>query len=295
MSFTLIFYDVNINMKRRMKVNRKMKIFGIMTVTILIGALVLSGCSGTTKRTITVSGSTSVQPLMEKLADAYMQSDKTISVEVQGGGSSAGIKAVIDGVSNIGMSSRELTADEKATLTEKTIAVDCIAVVVNPANTVTNLTKDQITKIFKGEITNWKDVGGADKTILIVSREEGSGTRSAFEEMLLLSKKDGANVISLVSNTALIGDGNGGIKTNIETKENAIGYVSLAFADNTIKAVSIDGVIPSTADVKNKTYPISRPFLILAKGQPTAEAKAFLDFFDSAKGQEIISKEYILP
>jgi phosphate transport system substrate-binding protein len=240
--------------------------------------------------TVTVSGSTSVQPLAQDLADIFNETYPDISVEIQGGGSSQGIKDVTDSTSDIGESSRDLTPEEKTGLTEHVIAYDGIAVVVNPANTVADLSKEQIQKIFNGEITNWKDVGGKDEQILVVAREASSGTKTAFEELMGLQEKQDGKTVSLVRKDALVADGNGPVKANISSKENAIGYLSLGFADNTVKKVSIGGVECSVENVKSKSYPISRPFLMLTKGDVSPVTQAFLDFVKSDAGQEIVGK-----
>ncbi len=249
--------------------------------------------AGNLSGTVTVSGSTSVQPLAQDLADVFNEKYPDVSVEIQGGGSSQGIKDVTDGTSDIGESSRELTPDEKNGLAEHVIAYDGIAVVVNPANTVKDLTRDQIQKIFKGEITNWKDVGGKDQEILAVAREASSGTKTAFEELLGLQEKRDGQTVSLVRKDALVADGNGPVKANISSKENAIGYLSLGFADSTVKKLSIDGVECSVENIKNKSYAVSRPFLMLIKGAASPETQAFLDFVKSDAGQEIVGKTYI--
>ena len=251
------------------------------------------GKTGSLTGTITISGSTSVQPLAQDLADLFNESESGVNIEIQGGGSSQGIKDVTDGVSDIGNSSRELKDDEKAGITEHVIAYDGISVIVHPSNPVTNLTSEQVVKIFKGEIKNWKEVGGADKEILVVTREEGSGTRSAFEELMKLQEKKEDRVISHIRSDALVGDGNGAIKANIAAKDNAIGYLSLGFADNTIKKVSLDGVECTMENIKNKTYIISRPYLMLTKGEIRPEVQAFLDFILSDKGQEVVGNHYI--
>lgn len=249
---------------------------------------------GTLSGTVTISGSTSVQPLAQDLADIFNESEPDVSVEIQGGGSSQGIKDVTDGISDIGNSSRDLKDEEKAGITEHIIAYDGIAVVAHPSNPVSDLTKDQIQKIFKGEIKNWKEVGGSDKGILVVTREEGSGTRSAFEELLKLQeKKDDGSILSHIRSDALVADGTGAIKANIASKDNAIGYTSLGFVDNTMKKISVDGTECSIENVKNKSYPISRPFLMLTKGELKPEVKAFMDFILGDKGQEIVSNKYI--
>lgn len=242
---------------------------------------------------VTVSGSTSVQPLAQDLADVFSDSYPGISVEIQGGGSSQGIKDAITGVSDIGNSSRDLKEEEKEGITEHIIAYDGIAVAVHPSNKISGLSKEQLTKIFKGEITNWKDVGGDDREILVVTREAGSGTRSAFQELLKLEEKKGDNTVSLIKNDALVADGNGPVKASIASKENAIGYLSLGIIDETVKKVSIEGVECTAENIKNKSYAISRPFLMLTGREPRPEVKAFLDFILGDEGQEVVSESYI--
>lgn len=289
-----------------MKNTLKLKTIVVMTAAVFTVSTLLTACGGATsdntsksagtlKGTVTVSGSTSVQPLAQDLSDVFSEIVPDITVEIQGGGSSLGIKNVNDGITDIGTSSRDLTDEEKSSmgLTEHIIAYDGITVVVHPSNSISNLSKDQIAKIFKGEIKNWKDIGGPDKEILIVTREEGSGTRTAFEELLGIQEKKDGNTISLMSPDALVADGTGAVKANIASKDNAIGYTSLGFVDDTIKKVSIDNVECTIDTIKSKVYPISRPFLMLTKGDIKPEVKSFLDFILSDKGQEIVGKSYV--
>lgn len=236
--------------------------------------------------TINVIGSTSVQPLAQSLADAFASVETGVKVDIQGVGSTAGVKAADDGTADIGTSSRELKPEEKEwNLTEHVIAKDGIAVIVHPNNTASNLTKEQVSQIFSGEITNWSQVGGLDKEIVVVSREEGSGTRGAFEEILKIE--------GILSEKALIAEGNGAVKQNIATKEDAIGYVSLGYLDDSIQAVSVDGVEATDENILASKYPIARPFLMLTKGELKPEVKAFLDFIMSSEGQKIVSEDYI--
>lgn len=265
----------------------------LITIVVTLG-MVLSGCSGKSGSKITVVGSTSVQPLADDLRIEFeKQSD--IKVDVQGVGSTAGIKAVNDGTCDIGASSRELSDEEKKWgLKETVIAVDGIAVIANPANKVDNLSKDQIVKVFKGEIKNWKELGGDDKEIIVVSREAGSGTRGAFEELLKLEKKEGDKKISLVVDNALVAEGNGAVMANVAGKDNAIGYMSIGMVDQSkVKKLKVDGVEATEKNVSDKKYMISRPFIMLTKGEPGKEAKEFVDYILSDNGQKIVSKEYI--
>ncbi len=236
--------------------------------------------------TVSIIGSTSVQPLAQSLADEFVSVEPGIQVDIQGVGSTAGVKAANDGTAIIGSASRELKTEEKEWgLTEHVIAMDGIAIAVHPNNSVSDLTKDQAAQIFKGEITNWSEVGGADKEIIVVSREAGSGTSGAFEEILGIEDE--------LSEKALVAEGNGAVKQNIATKEDAIGYVSLGYIDDSIQAVKIDGVEATVENIQAQKYPVARPFLMLTKGDINPETKAFLDYIMSAEGQNIVAEDYI--
>jgi phosphate transport system substrate-binding protein len=232
---------------------------------------------------LVVAGSTSVQPLAEELAQEFMARNPQVRIQVQGGGSSAGITAAKSGAADIGTSSRELKADEKS-LHEVKIALDGIAVIVHPKNPVKNLTGEQVRKIFSGEITNWKEVGGPAKPIMLVTREAGSGTRGAFEELLMEKKS--------ISNKAIVQGSTGAVASTVAQAPTAVGYVSLGALDKTVKAVSLDGVKATEANVRNKTYKLARPFLFLTKSQPTGLAKAFIDYV-LGEGQKLVASEFV--
>lgn len=256
----------------------------VLVVMMLLGTI--TGATADSK--LSIQGSTSVMPLMEKLVAAFPA--EGIECEVQGTGSGAGIKAAMDGTAQIGMSSRELKEDELAELTPVVIAMDGIAVAVNPGNPVKGLTQDQAAQVFKGEITNWNELGGDDAPIVLISREAGSGTRSAFEELLKLTSEKDGKTISLVDLAyPIIATGNGEVKQNVATKKNAIGYLSLGSVDETLRALAIDDVTPSVETVKDGTYKVARPFILATKGQPTEEAQQMLDFVMSADGQQIVA------
>ncbi len=243
---------------------------------------------------IVLVGSTSVEPLAQEITKAYKAKNANAQIEIQAVGSSAGIKAAMDGTASIGMSSRELKGEEKASLTEYVIAKDGIAVIINPANDVGNLSPQQVTDIFMGKIKNWSEVGGSGGEIIVVSRESGSGTRTAFEELLKVEvEKDGKKMSGLVAN-AIQAEGNGAIKSNIASKKGAIGYVSLGYLDGSIKTVKINNVTPSEATILDGTYSISRPFLLLTKGAASGEAKKYIDFILSGEGQEIVGKNHYI-
>lgn len=257
---------------------------------ILIGFLLLmvAGCGSgighndETAGSIIIAGSTSVQPFSEILAEEFMAQYPQARVNVQGGGSSQGIEAVRTGVSEIGASSRELAAEEKG-FHEYLIAKDGIVLVVHPENPVDDLSLSQIQDIFSSRIDNWQEVGGRDSEIVMVSREAGSGTRDGFETLAM----DGEPV----SDRALIANSTGAIRMIVADDRNAIGYISLAVLDPTVKPLEIDGVKPTAGNILNGKYPISRPFIYLTSDEPTGLAKDFIDFVLSEKGQSILEDE----
>jgi len=264
------------------------KIIGLFSLMLVVGvALILFIRPATEGRrsSISIVGSTSVQPLAEELAKAFMADNPRVDITVAGGGSGAGIKAVQAGQAEIGTSSRELKEEERDGLAVTVIAKDGIAVVVNPGNRITNLDLAQIAGIYGGRIKTWQDVGGADAPIVLVGREAGSGTRGAFEELVLGPKPAASNLI--------VQGSTGAVRQTVAVSKNAIGYISLGRVDRTVKALKINGVIPSEADVLNKTYPIGRPFLLLTKGPPKGLVKEFIGFVLSAKGQSVVAQEFV--
>ena len=244
------------------------------------------GSTGST--TIMVEGSTSVDPLMQVLRDKYTANNGSVQVEITANGSGNGISAAMKGTTDIGMSSRDLKAEETG-LTKTVIAHDGIAVVINAENKVTSLTKDQLTKIYKGEIRNWKEVGGDDAEINLVIRDAESGTRSAFEEILKLSDDSGTLVDE---KNAVVMDATSGVIQTVKGNKNAIGYISFGSMSDDVKAVAVDGVACSAATVKDGTYAISRPFILVTKeGTVKPEVQAFIDYILSDEGQKIVTDE----
>ena len=235
-----------------------------------------------------LTGSTSMADVATALAEAFMKANPDVTVSVGGNGSGEGPTAVNDGTAQIGMLSRGLKDTETPEAFDKyIIGYDGIAVIVNSAAGVTALTKDQIVKIFKGEITNWKDVGGADAVIQCIGREAASGTRGAFEELIDL--KD-ACVYKEEQNST------GNVKQAVASNPNAIGYVSLSAVDDTVVAVDYDGVAASTDNVSNGTYALQRPFVMIDKaGTTDALTVAFLDFVFSDEGMAIVADDGIVP
>ena len=266
----------------------------------VIGAIALLGAMAVTsvsaKETISAVGSSSVTPLMEVFSETYMKTHSNVFVEVQGPGSSAGVKAAKNGSADLGMSSRNLKASEKEPeLKEMKVALDGIAVVVNPKNTLQALTADQVSAIYKGEVTNWKQVGGEDKPIVTITRDTASGTRGAFEDIMKLTKKISGTKVSAISQRAQVANGNGALKTMVASNPYAIGYISLGTVDNSVHALPIDGVEANVDNVKNGSYKVARPFLVLYKeGKPSAETQQFLDWMHTPEAQSLVeSNGYI--
>lgn len=264
----------------------------IFLAFLLVGALLISGCAGDSSSEkgsdltgdIVLAGSTSVQPFSEILAEEYMASHKGVNINVQGGGSSQGAAAALSGAADIGALSRELKDEEKSEgLTPIQIAIDGIAVVVNHSNGVSALTSEQVKSIYLGSIKNWKEVGGADAPITVVTREESSGTRDAFLEIIMNKE----NIIS----SAIVQNSTGAVRTTVAGDKNAIGYISLAKVNDEVKAVDIDRVEANPDNVINGSYKLQRPFYYVVKGQPDDLAQTFLDYVLSDEGQKIIEEE----
>ncbi|HBF37468.1 MAG TPA: phosphate-binding protein [Firmicutes bacterium] len=258
------------------------------TLLVLICTLVFSAvCLAAPSGSITLAGSTSVQPLAEELAKAYMTKYPAIKIAVQGGGSGAGIKAAIDGTADIGMCSRELNPDEK-NLTATEIAKDGVTIIVNKANKLTNLSLGQLQKIYAGSVTEWKQVDpkSLNTKIVVVNREAGSGTRGAFEELVLGKLKNTSN--------CLVQSSTGAVQQTVAVTKEAVGYISLGSLDpKAVKAVTVNGVACNQANILSKKYLIQRPFLFLTKTAPTGVAKEFIHWILSPEGQKIVAKDFI--
>ena len=247
--------------------------------------------------TVVTAGSTSVQPLSEELAAVFMDANPGVTVEVQGGGSGQGIKAIQEKIADFGALSRNVKDEEKASVTEEfVIAKDGVAVVVNPESTIENLTIEQIKKIYIGEITNWKEAGGEDAPIVVVSREEGSGTRGAFTEITkVMEKNEAGEEVDNTTKDALVQGSTGAVMQTVATTPDTIGYVSLGSLSDTVKAVKVEGVAPSNETVLSGEYKISRPFLYVVGGELTEAAQLYIDFILSEEGQAIVEDSGFIP
>ena len=232
---------------------------------------------------ISMVGSTSMEKFANALSEVFMEKYPNETVQAEFVGSGAGIEAVTNGSADIGNSSRNLTDEEKANgIAENIVAIDGIAVVVDPANTVADLTKQQLTDIYSGTVTNWSEVGGSDSPIVVVGREAGSGTRSAFEEILGL--EDACAYSSELDST-------GAVMARVASTPGAIGYVSLDVLDDTVKALNLEGTEPTAENIKAGSYFLSRPFVMATNGEISEQnelVQALFDFVYSDEGDAVI-------
>jgi phosphate transport system substrate-binding protein len=240
---------------------------------------------GGARADLTLAGSTSIQPFADKWAEVFMESHPDYGVNVQGGGSSAGIQACKSGACQVGMSSRELKGDEKD-LVEIVVARDGLAVIVHPRNPVRGVKVAEVKQIFSGDLRNWKLLGGPDREITVVTREEGSGTRGAFQELVMGKTR--------IFRGAITEDSNGTVREIIAHDPYAVGFISLGLVNEQVRALELDGVAGNEANIRNGSYKLVRPFLFVSRGEPSGHAKEFIDFVLSDEGQELVRKEGLL-
>jgi phosphate transport system substrate-binding protein len=259
---------------------------GILIIGILaLLPILFTGCKNSERegRALNVVGSTSIQPFAELLAQEYMKKYPDRRVEVQGGGSTAGLQAAADGLADIGMCSRNLKDDEVNQFTPVQIARDGLAIVVNLNNPVNGLTMVQLRGLFSGAISNWDQVGGNNEEVWMITREEGSGTRESFVKLVMVEEK--------ISRKALTQESNGAVKELVRGDPAAIGYMSLGLVGDVLKPLPIDGVAPTHENVVNGSYLLMRPFLFVTKGAPSVAAQQFIDYVLSDEGQAILERE----
>lgn len=259
--------------------------------------LFVLACGGRGSGALTLAGSTSVEPYAERLAELYMPAHPGCKISVQGGGSSAGVRAIQNRICDIGMSSRELHPDEQG-LTQTPIALDAIALIVNAGNPVRALSLVQARDIFAGRIRNWRELGGEDRPITVITREEGSGTRASFEERVMAAglpkPKEGKPVPAAFAADALVQDSNGAVREIVASDPAAVGYISFGLVDARVAALSLDGIVPSERTIRTGRYPVVRRFLFLTNGAPTGSAGAFIDYVLSPEGQSALVEEGLI-
>lgn len=266
----------------------------VLSVVLALGTLTACSGNGTktdnqsAQATVSTDGSTSMEKAIGYLSESYMDSNKNVKVTYNPTGSGAGIQAVSEGRCDIGLSSRDLKDDEKKTLDQTVVAIDGIAIVVNPQNTVKDLTVEQIAKIYKGEVTNWKEVGGNDGQIVIIGREAASGTRDGFES--ITDTKDKCKYGQELTST-------GDVIQTVSSNPNAIGYASLASVKDSVKAIKVDGVNPDKNTIQNGTYKIQRDFVLVTKKDTKLSdaAQKFFDYATSSDADSVIEKAGAIP
>ena len=275
-------------MKNAMLNSRPIRISVAAIAAILLLAMsLLSGCSQKSEAGIIVAGSTSVQPYAEILAEEYMVLHPGIEIDIQGGGSTAGITAAQSGTAEIGMSSRALKDEEKGLWCVE-IARDGLAIIVNPDNPVQDLTLDQIRDIYAETVTNWNQVGGLAAKIHVITREEGSGTRSAFAELVMGKTAE-------ITPRAIVQDSNGAVRQLVADDPNAIGFISLGLVNEKVKGLQLEGISATHENIENGSYKLSRPFLFITLNEPAGLPREFLDFTLSPEGQKILMNEGLFP
>ena len=264
----------------------------VLLITLLISLLFLTSCGSSSNgdsEAFVIAGSTSVQPYVEVLVEEYTARYPNNIIDVQGGGSSAGIQAVESHTAQIGMSSRNLR-DNELYLWNERIAKDGLAIIINPDNPVTDLSLEQIRGIYTADINNWNQVGGNDARIHIITREEGSGTRSAFEELVMDNQR--------ITPRAIVQDSNGAVRQLVAGDPNSIGFISLGLVDigeRPVKALRIEGIAATRNNVLNGDYALYRSFIFVALEKPEGNVLRFIEFIRSPEGQAIMAERGLIP
>lgn len=255
--------------------------------TAAVAALMGWACARPLSPELTLSGSTSLQPLAEKWAEAYSARHPGLTIAVQGGGSTAGVQAAISGAAQIGMVSRALTRSERATVRGVTVARDGIALIVHPSNPLSDVTLDQARDLYAGRIGSWAALRAERLAVTLITREEGSGTRAAFEALVMRGARIAAG--------ALVQDSTGAVRQMVGGDPAAIGYISLGLVDSSVKALRLEGVAPVEANIDRATYPLTRPFLFALRGRSGPEVSSFIAWINGPDGEALTRHEGFLP
>ena len=261
-------------------------------ILMIAGLLISAGAAFA--ENIVIKGSTTVLPIAQVTLEAYMKANPEAKISLSGGGSGEGIKAIIDGTADIGNSSREIKKTRSGagqikgvTPVETVVAIDAIVPIVNPRNKVKNLSIDQLSQIYQGKITNWKEVGGEDLEIVVISRDSSSGTFEAWGELVLKGAK--------VSPRAQLQASNGAIVQAVSKNKYAIGYIGLGYLDKTVKGLTVNGVTASEKTALSKEYPVSRFLYMYTNGEPKGETAKYIKYVLSPAGQALVKKEGFVP
>ncbi|WOF16105.1 phosphate ABC transporter substrate-binding protein [Methanoplanus sp. FWC-SCC4] len=285
-----------------MKVSKKNALFLLSFVAVVIMAVLVSGCTGDDKsgadngkiETLTITGSTTVLPIGQAVAEKFMDQYSNTDLQVSGGGSSVGIQSAGEGTVDIGMASRDLKSSETEKypeLIQHVVALDGIAVIVHKENLVDDITSENLVKVYKGEISNWKELGGDDMEIVVVGRDSSSGTREFFYEKVM-EKQDFVK-------TQLEKNSNGAVKQTVSQTPGAIGYVSMGYLGEDVNGLGIlengEVILPNIENVVDGKYPIARTLNMITRGEPEGLAKEYLEFLKSPEGQSVVEKEGYIP
>jgi phosphate transport system substrate-binding protein len=270
-----------------------MKILKIITLTVL--CLVLFGTGyALAAGNVLIKGSTTVLPIAQVTLEAYLKAHPGVNISLSGGGSGEGIKALIDQSTDIATSSREIKPDEKKLAETKgvnpveiKVAMDAIVPIVHPTNKVKNLTIDQLSQIYQGKITNWKEVGGDDKSIIIISRDSSSGTFESWGHLVLSGAK--------VTPKALLQASNGAVVQAVSKNKLAIGYIGLGYQNRSVKSLMVNGVKATAETALSKQYPVSRALYMYTNGQAAGDVAGYINFVLSPEGQKLVAKEGFVP
>lgn len=244
---------------------------------------------------IVIKGSTTVLPIAQKVAEAYMKENSNVSISISGGGSGNGVKAIIDGTTDIADSSRFIKDKEVKLAVQRgvypvpfRVAYDCIVPVVHPGNPIKNISMDQLKAVYKGEVKNWKDVGGPDKQIVVISRDTSSGTYEVWEKKVMKKER--------VFPGALLQASNGAVAQAVAKNKYAIGYIGLGYLNKDVKALTVNGIVGSMGTTLDGTFPISRPLFMFTSGWPKGETVKFLNYvLHPEKGQKLVGKAGYVP
>ena len=263
-------------------------------ILVIATALCISA-NGVLAGSLVIKGSTTVLPIAQKVAESYMQQNPDVKISISGGGSGNGIKALIDGSTDIADSSRFIKDKEVKLAVEKgqypvpfAVAYDCIVPVVHPSNPVVNLTMEQLKAVYKGEIKNWKDVGGPDRPIVVISRDTSSGTYEVWHKKVMKKER--------VFPGALLQASNGAIVQAVSKNKNAMGYIGLGYMDESVKPLTVNRIKGSEETTLNGTYPISRPLFMFTRGWPTGDTLNFINFvLHPEKGQKYVGEAGFVP
>lgn len=249
--------------------------------------LLTVSCARRSSAALTLSGSTSLQPLAEKWVEAYSKSHAGLTIAVQGGGSTAGIHATMTGTAQIGLVSRALTPDERTKVREVVVARDAIAIIVHPQNPLINLRLAELRGLYAGQIASWRALGGPARPVTLITREEGSGTRSAFEALVMPPLR--------IDSGALVQDSTGAVRQMVAGDIAAIGYISLGLVDTSVKALHLDGVAPTERNIDEAHYALIRPFAFALRGEPSRDVADLIAWVKGPEGASLTRAEGFLP